>query len=150
MSKVHLKLRKRNRCNNYAAPAYFHAQKLPHGEWTSSHTRLKPRSRSTCSAPVSAALMRPCDMVSGPSFPPRLWKAIPLLQLFQKSREYIEHIPVLPSRNFLQESNEVGRVCMWGGGVGRVCCVLIYAVPYAHLFPLKMLRDPPCHSTIHL
>lgn len=69
--------------------------------------------------------------------------AIPLLQRFLKSREGVERAPILPSRSFIQESNEVGGGRGNGGGN---CYDLIYLLPYDPVFLLKLLGDPNCDS----
>lgn len=66
------------------------------------------------------------DMASGSSCPQPLSMAISLPQLFPKSTEDVEHTPVLPSRNFIQGSNEVGggRVCGKGLLYLNICRAL--------------------------
>lgn len=62
-------------------------------------------------------------MASGLSSSPLLSLAIPLLQLFPKPREDVHHVSVPPSRNFIQESNEMGGEGQrQGRGGGANCC----------------------------
>ena len=92
------------------------AQKLPHGEGTSSCATLKSRSRSNFRATISAPFPSPYSTVSGLPLSPLLGMANPPLQLLLKSRDGVEHDPLLSSRSFIQESNEGGSGRGKGGG----------------------------------